>query len=71
MFSIDAVEIGDIAVCRRGYTGLILKRTKIRRGDALVDWVGGVRIDPGHVGERWESVDPRKVSNINAALKSG
>ncbi len=63
---------GDIAICHRGYIGLITSKQKEfrgHRGEAVgkSKWYG-IHITPDKFGEPWESINPEVIGNITMLL---
>ena len=54
-------RIGSVATCGDGWTGLVL--TTRTNGDTVLYL--GICIDPGRVGNKWESRAPKWVGTLD------
>jgi hypothetical protein len=57
--------IGKVARCKRGYTGIILDKSRI--GGKVV--YRGFCLDSGREGRRWQSIDPELIGTIDDWVK--
>ncbi len=58
-------RIGYVAVCSRGLTGLVLDARRAVDDELVITVYRGICIDPGKVGNPWESRDPRWVGTLD------
>ena len=58
-------NIGKVAHCALGYTGLILRLRKHKDGTGESIVYHGVCLDPDRVGKDWQSVDPRIIGTLD------
>lgn len=64
--------IGNVAKCRRGLTGLILRVVKTESdlvtGNATVIY-RGICLDEGRVGLEWQSIEPEWIGTLDDWVK--
>ncbi len=58
-------RIGHVATCRRGRTGLVLSVRRAVDDELVLTVYRGICIDPGMVGNKWESRDPQWVGTLD------
>lgn len=58
--------LGNIAKCKRGMTGLVLRVTKLRNNSKLYH---GICLDEGRVGQAWQSTKPEWIGTIDDWVK--
>lgn len=58
--------VSKVAKCRKGYTGLILRVSKVRDGTKLYH---GICLDSNRVGHTWQSLQPEVIGTIDDWVK--
>lgn len=58
------LKAGDVAVCGKGFTGLILGVDEVN--DAVLHT--GIHLEDDLLGQKWQSMNPTKIGNISLLL---